>query len=80
VRDQMQFIDYDDDGVVPMVESEEVETVIENILEYVEARFEILDKMGNRDADIFAICEEFHEWGTAEQGDDLFYFVVPTFS
>jgi len=76
----MQFIDYDDDGVVPMVESEEVETVIENILEYVEARFEILDKMGNRDADIFAICEEFHEWGTAEQGDDLFYFVVPTFS
>lgn len=76
----MQFIDYDDDGVVPMVESEEVETVIENILEYVEARFEILDKMGNRDADIFALCEEFHEWGTAEQGDDLSYFVVPTFS
>lgn len=76
----MQFVDYDDDGVVPMVQSDEVETVIENILEYVEARFEILDKMGNRDNDIFALCQEFYEWGTAEQGDELSYFTVPIFS
>jgi hypothetical protein len=71
--------DYGDDGVVPMIESDDVEIVVEDILEYVEARFEILDKMGNRDADIFALVEEFHEWGTADQGDDISYYVCPTF-
>jgi hypothetical protein len=73
------IIDYGDDGVVPMIESDDVEKVVENIIEYVEARFEILDKMGGRDADIFALCQEFHEWGTAEEGDEVSYFTCPTF-
>ena len=71
--------DYGDDGVVPMIESDEVEGVVESILEYVENRFDILDKEGGRDADIFALCQEFYEWGTAEQGDELSYNVCPNF-
>ena len=71
--------DYGDDGVVPMIESDDVETVVENILEYIEARFEILDKMGGRDGDIFALVQEFHEWGAAEQGDDISYYTCPNF-
>jgi len=71
--------DYGDDGVVPMIESDDVETVVEDILEYVEARFEILDKMGDRDADIMALCQEFMEWGAAEQGDEVSYYTCPTF-
>ena len=73
------IIDYGDDGVVPQIESDEVETVVENILEYIENRFEILDKEGGRDADIFALVQEFHEWGTAEQGDEVSYFTCPSF-
>lgn len=72
--------DYGDDGVVPMIESDEVETVVENILDYVEARFDILDKMGGRDGDIMALCQEFMEWGSAEQGDDISYYTCPTFN
>lgn len=71
--------DYGDDGVVPMIESDDVETVVESILEYVEARFDILDKMGDRDGDIMALCQEFMEWGSAEQGDDISYYTCPTF-
>jgi len=71
--------DYGDDGVVPMIESDEVEAVVESILEYVETRFGILDKEGGRDGDIFALVQEFHEWGTAEQGDDVSYYVCPSF-
>jgi hypothetical protein len=73
------IIDYGDDGVVPMIESDDVENVVETILEYVENRFELLDKEGGRDRDIFALCEEFHEWGTAEEGDEVSYFTCPTF-
>jgi len=72
------IIDYGDDGVIPMIDSEDVGNVVDSILEYVEARFEILDKQ-DRHADIFALCQEFHEWGTAEDGDELSYFVCPTF-
>lgn len=72
--------DYGDDGVVPMIESDDVETIVEDILEYVEARFEILDKMGGRDGDIMALCQEFMEWGSAEQGDDISYYVCPSFN
>lgn len=72
--------DYGDDGVVPMIESDDVETVVENILEYVEARFDILDKMGGRDGDIMALCQEFMEWGSAEQGDDISYYTCPSFN
>lgn len=73
------IIDYGDDGVVPMIDFDGVEDVVENILDYVEARFDILDKMGNRDGDIMALCQEFMEWGAAEQGDEVSYFTCPTF-
>lgn len=73
------IIDYGDDGVIPMIYSEDVEKVIENILDYVENRFEVLDKEGGRDGDIFALCQEFYEWGVAEQGDELSYNVCPVF-
>lgn len=72
--------DYGDDGVVPMIESEEVGEVVENILEYIEARFDTLSKEGNRDDDIIALCQEFYEWGTADQGDELSYYTCPTFN
>lgn len=78
-RPMIGIQDYGDDGVVPMIESDEVETVVENILEYVEARFELLSNEGGRDHDIIALVEEFHEWGTAEQGDDISYFTCPSF-
>lgn len=71
--------DYGDDGVVPMIESDDVGPTIESIIDYVEKRFEILDSMGGRDADIFALCQEFHEWGTADEGDELSYYVCPSF-
>ena len=70
--------DYGADGVVPVIESNDVEPLVESILEYVEARFEILDKQ-NRDADIMALCQEFHEWGTAGEGDELSFYVCPKF-
>jgi len=73
------IIDYGDDGVVPMIDSDDVETVVENILEYVENRFDILDKKGGRDDDIMALCREFYEWGSAEAGDEVSYFICPTF-
>lgn len=72
--------DYGDDGVVPMIESDEVETVVENILEYIEARFTVLDLEGGRDRDILALVQEFHEWGTADQGDDISYYTCPSFN
>lgn len=71
--------DYGDDGVVPMIESDDVETVVEDILEYIENRFELLHNEGGRDADIFALVQEFQEWGTADAGDELSYFTCPTF-
>ena len=72
------IIDYGDDGVVPMIDSDHVGDVVDSILEYVEARFEILDKQ-DRHADILALCQEFHEWGTADDGDEISYFVCPSF-
>lgn len=73
------IVDYGDDGVIPMIDSDDVETVVEDILEYVENRFEVLDKEGGRDGDIMALCQEFYEWGTAEQGDEVSYYTCPTF-
>lgn len=72
--------DYGDDGVVPMIESDDVEKVVEDILEYVEERFTLLDKEGGRDRDILALVQEFHEWGTADQGDDISYYTCPSFN
>jgi hypothetical protein len=71
--------DYGDDGVVPMIESEEVGPTIESIIDYVEKRFQILDKEGGRDGDIFALVQEFHEWGNADEGDELSYYTCPSF-
>jgi glutathione S-transferase len=73
------IVDYGDDGIVPMIESDDVETVVETILDYVENRFDLLDKEGGRDADIMALCQEFYEWGSAEAGDEVSYFTCPTF-
>lgn len=70
--------DYGDDGVVPMIESEEVADVVDAILEYVEARFEILD-MQERYHDQMALAQEFWEWGAAEAGDDISYYTCPNF-
>jgi hypothetical protein len=53
---------------------------VENILEYIEARFDILSKEGGRDGDIMALCQEFYEWGTADQGDELSYYTCPSFN
>lgn len=70
--------DYGDDGVVPMIESEEVADVVDAILEYVEARFEILD-MQERYDDQMALAQEFWEWGAASVGDDISYYTCPNF-
>lgn len=70
--------DYGDDGVVPMIESEDVGPTIESIIDYVEKRFEVLDAE-NRHGDLLALCQEFHEWGTADEGDELSYYVCPSF-
>jgi len=74
------IIDYGDDGVIPMIDSDDVQTVVENILEYVENRFELLNEEGGRDADIFALVQEFQEWGTADAGDEISYFTCPSFN
>lgn len=71
------YVDYGDDGIVSVREDDSVEYTIDMILEYVEDRFEKLDKMGNREEDIFALCQEFMEWGTADTGDELSYFALP---
>jgi len=72
------IIDYGEDGVVPMIESDEVGDVIDSILEYVDARFEILDKQDCQN-EILALCQEFYEWGAAEGGEQISYYVCPTF-
>ena len=78
-RPMKGIIDYGDDGVVPMINSEDVNVVVENILEYVENRFDVLDKQGGREGDIMALCQEFYEWGSADVGDELSYFTCPSF-
>jgi hypothetical protein len=74
----LKFDDYGDDGVVPVVRSQNVESVVDNILEYVQSRFEILELKDRRE-DILALCQEFDEWGTAGPGDDIEYYTCPTF-
>lgn len=69
------FIDYGDDGSVRTINDPTVENSIDSILEYVESRFDILDSE-NRQEDIVALCQEFFEWGTAEEGDDLGYLFL----
>jgi len=71
--------DYGDNGVVPMIESETVQTTVDNIIEYVESRFEILEAQ-ERLGDILALVEEFREWGDAEEGDEISYYTCPIFN
>lgn len=70
--------DYGDDGVVPMINSETVQSTVDNILTYVESRFEILEAQEHL-GDILALVQEFHEWGDAEAGDEISYYTCPTF-
>lgn len=69
------FIDYGEDGTVNTINEPEVEDTIDSILEYVETRFDILDAE-DRQADILALAQEFWEWGSAEEGDDLGYLFL----
>jgi hypothetical protein len=71
--------DYGDNGIVPMIESEDVQTTVDNIIQYVEARFDILEAQ-DRLGDILALVEEFREWGDAEEGDELSYYTCPFFN
>lgn len=70
--------DYGDNGFVPMIESEDVEPTVSNIIEYVESRFEILEAQ-ERLGDILALVQEFREWGDAEEGDEIGYYICPSF-
>jgi hypothetical protein len=71
--------DYGDNGVVPMIESEDVQPTIDNIITYVESRFDILEAQ-ERLGDILALVQEFREWGDAEEGDEIGYYICPTFN
>jgi hypothetical protein len=70
--------DYGDDGVVPMISSDEVQTTVDNILSYVESRFDVLEPQ-DRLGDILALVEEFREWGDAAAGDEISYYTCPIF-
>lgn len=70
--------DYGDNGFVPMIESEDVQSTVDNIITYVESRFDILEAQ-ERLGDILALVEEFREWGDAEAGDEISYYTCPTF-
>lgn len=78
-RPMLNIQDYGDNGVVPMIESETVQTTVDNIIEYVESRFEILEAQ-ERLGDILALVEEFREWGDAEEGDEISYYTCPIFN
>ena len=61
------MLNYGDDGQIQEVESDEVQETIDSILEYVESRFDALDKE-DRQEDIMALAQEFWEWGRAYGG------------
>jgi hypothetical protein len=70
------MLNYGDDGQINEVECDEVQDNIDTILEYVESRFEHLDKQ-DRQGDIMALAQEFWEWGSADQGDEIGYLFLP---
>jgi hypothetical protein len=70
------MLNYGDDGQIQEVECDEVQKNIDAILEYVESRFEHLDKK-NRQDDIMALAQEFWEWGSAGDGDEIGYLFLP---
>ena len=70
------MLNYGDDGQIHEIECDDVENTINNILEYVENRFESLE-LQNRQGDIAALVQEFCEWGVAENGDEIGYLFLP---
>ncbi len=70
------MIDYGDNGRMNVVETQEVVTTVENILEYVESRFEHLETQ-KRHEDIKALASEFWEWGAAENTEEYHYICLP---
>ena len=71
------MLNYGDNGEIEEITSDEVEENIDNILEFVENRLEILKKEKFREGDMEALINEFWEWGLAKQGDDIGYLYLP---
>ena len=70
------MLNYGDDGQIQEVESDQVQETIDSILEYVESRFDALDKE-DRQEDIMSLAQEFWEWGSADDGDEIGYMFLP---
>ena len=73
------MLDYGQDGQINEVESRDVESVIDPILDTMEARMKQLEETESW-RDILSICQEFHEWGAAKEGDDIGYLFMPRLS
>ena len=73
------MLDYGNDGQINEVESTSVEDVIDPILDGMEARMKQLEETESW-RDIMSICQEFHEWGDAQEGDDIGYLFMPRLS
>ena len=73
------MLDYGNDGQINEVESSSVEDVIDTILDDMEARMTQLEETESW-RDIMSICQEFHEWGAAKEGDDIGYLFMPRLS
>jgi hypothetical protein len=70
------MIDYGENGKITEIESDDVDSTVEAILEYVESRFEILGEK-NQQANVNALAAEFWEWGAAEIGDEIKFLALP---
>ena len=60
------------------VEAQPGDTSRFKIITYIESRFDILEAQ-ERLGDILALVEEFREWGDAEEGDEIGYYICPSF-
>lgn len=70
------MLNYGDDGQIQEVDCDDVQETIDSILEYVEGRFEMLEAE-DRQHDIIALAQEFWEWGSADEGDEIGYMFLP---
>jgi len=70
------MLNYGDDGRIQEVESDDVQDTIDTILDYVESRFEMME-MQDRQQDMMALAQEFWEWGSADDGDEIGYLFLP---
>ena len=73
------MLDYGHDGQINEVESRDVESVIDPMFDAMEARMKQLEESESWH-DILSICQEFHEWGAAQEGDDIGYLFMPRLS